>query len=53
MCEVISESKILRHKETGKNPSAEEIYNYSPTGELYKIFEWYDLAVAVLAEARP
>tara|TARA_R110000868_G_C10896154_1_gene763963 strand:+ start:459 stop:668 length:210 start_codon:yes stop_codon:yes gene_type:complete len=40
-CEVIAESGILMNKSNGKNPTASEVFNYSSTGELYMIPEWY------------
>lgn len=48
MCTIIANSKILE-KQDGTNPTAEEIFNYSSTGELYMIFEWYELAQMTLA----
>lgn len=47
MCETIVEAKILE-KRDGTSPTAEEIWNYSSTGELYMIFEWYQDAIAKL-----
>lgn len=46
ICEFIADSKILVRKD-GTNPTALEIFNYSPTGELFKIFEWYEVAKSV------
>jgi hypothetical protein len=43
MCETIVQSGILK-KTDGTAPTAEEIFNYSPTGELFMIFEWYEVA---------
>ena len=45
MCEYISKSGLLRH-EDGSIPTPIEIFNYSPTGELFMIFEWYIKAKA-------
>lgn len=45
MCELISKEEILTKKD-GTNPSWEEIYSYSPTGDLFMIFEWYYQALA-------
>lgn len=42
MCEFISESGLL-HCENGSIPTPMEIFNYSPTGELFMIFEWYNM----------
>lgn len=52
MCETIEKADILRKKD-GTKPTAQEIWNYSPTGELFMIHEWYEEAQAVLAEKRP
>lgn len=49
MCETIVRANILRRAD-GTAPTAEEIWAYSPTGELSQIFEWYEQAKAVLAE---
>lgn len=46
MCLEIEKGKFLKDKE-GKNPTATEIYNYSPTGELFMIFTWYGMAIEV------
>lgn len=43
MCETIERSKILVRRD-GSYPTAKEIFEYSPTGELYMIWEWYDIA---------
>ena len=48
MCATIVEAGFLR-KKTGELLTAQEIFNYSPTGELYMLFEWYELAVKILA----
>jgi len=46
MCEVILEARILNKRlKTGK-----QIYNYSPTGELHMIFQWYFTARGFLAD---
>lgn len=39
-CELISEYWKWR----GFHKTWEEIWNYSPTGELFMIFEWYEEA---------
>ena len=49
MCKVIVKSGILR-KQDGTPPTAEEIWNYSPNGELFMIFEWYAAAEKVLSD---
>lgn len=51
MCETIVEADILR-KSNGEPPTAHEIFNYSPTGELFMIFEWYAIAKEVLKEKK-
>lgn len=40
MCEYISDSKLYT-KDNGENMTAEDIWNYSPNGELFHIFRWY------------
>ena len=47
MCELIVKADFLR-KEDGTPPTAEEIWNYSPTGELLMVFEWYQTAKRIL-----
>lgn len=46
MCETIERSGILKRPD-GTSPTAEEIYRYSPTGELFMVFAWYDAAKAI------
>ena len=49
MCKVIFESKYLKGKNGHPDPtSPEDIFNYSPTGELYNIYEWYEIATTIL-----
>jgi hypothetical protein len=48
MCDVIVQADILQKKD-GSKFTAEEIFNYSPTGELYEIFFWYEYAQKVIA----
>jgi hypothetical protein len=43
MCETIVRAGILV-KSDGTAPTAEEIFNYSPTGEMFMVFEWYRAA---------
>ena len=49
MCEEILKADFLEGK-NGKKPTTaedicnEDICNYSPTGELSKVFEWYEIA---------
>lgn len=47
MCDTIVESDILK-KEDGSSPTSEEIFHHSPTGELFMIFGWYEMALLVL-----
>lgn len=49
MCETIIRAGILV-KSDGTAPTAEEIWYYSPTGELNRVFLWYDMARCVLGE---
>ena len=49
MIEVIIESDILQKKD-GTKTTPEDVWNYSSSGELYMIFEWYRLACEVLKE---
>jgi hypothetical protein len=52
ICEVIVAADILR-KRSGTAPTAEEIFGYSPTGELFMLGEWFAQAKHVLrAEGR-
>ena len=37
-------------KKDGTKPTAEEIFNYSSTGELYMVFAWYYEAVKILTK---
>ncbi len=50
MCDMIVEAGILQ-KPDGSMPTANEIWNYSPTGETYMIHEWYEEAKMVLLGA--
>jgi hypothetical protein len=43
MCEVIERAEILQRTD-GTRPTAREIFNYSRTGELAMIWEWYNIA---------
>ena len=45
MCEYIAAAKFLNRDE--HYLTVEEIFNYSPTGGLYILFEWYGIAVKV------
>lgn len=46
-CELIAESKLLVDQD-GNHPSAEEIFRYSPSGELSDIPFWYEEARALM-----
>ncbi|WP_146153576.1 hypothetical protein [Adhaeribacter arboris] len=48
MCALIEEAQIL--EVDGKFATAQQIFNYSPTGELYRIQEWYLMALTVLGK---
>jgi hypothetical protein len=50
MCEAIVEAGILR-KRDGSAPTWLEVFEYSPTGELFMVFGWYEMAKSLL-EAR-
>lgn len=43
MCKVIAKANMFERKMT-----AREVFDYSPTGELWRIFEWYQLALLIL-----
>lgn len=43
MCEHIVKADILKDQH-GIKPTAKEIFNYSPTGELSEIWIWYNIA---------
>lgn len=47
MCQTIIEAGILQKKD-GTKLTTEEVWNYSPTGELFMVFEWYKIAREVL-----
>lgn len=49
MCEKIARANFLRKKD-GTAPTPEEIFNYSPTGELASIWGWYRTARLLLGE---
>jgi len=46
-CEIIEKSKLLQNKD-GTYPTAEEVFNYSPTGALYEIEDWFFAAAIKL-----
>ena len=50
MCETIERAAILKRSD-GTRPTAREIYEYSPRGELFMVFEWYSIARAL--EGKP
>lgn len=47
MCEKIVEAGILV-KPDGSNPTPKEVWEYSPNGELFMVFKWYQMALSVL-----
>lgn len=47
LCEHIVKADILQFND-GTSPTAEEIFNYSPSGELSQVFVWYEIACEVL-----
>jgi hypothetical protein len=46
ICVEIAKADFLRKKDSTA-PTALEIYSYSPTGELYMILEWYEIALQI------
>ena len=50
MCEHIAKAKFLKDTRTDQFLTAEEIYNYSPTGELVMIGEWFETAIRRIGE---
>jgi hypothetical protein len=53
MCEVIADSEIIT-KPDGTHPTAKQVFNYSPTGELFMIWDWYEQAKCVVnAKTKP
>ncbi len=49
MCEAIERAGIVRRAD-GTAPTEREIFEYSPTGELDRVHEWY--AMALLKEGQ-
>jgi len=47
MCETIVAADILRYPD-GSSPTARQIYESSPSGELFQVFFWYNAAKSVL-----
>ena len=52
MCETIVKADFLR-KPDGTAPTASEIWNYSSTGELFMVFQWYEQAKICLTMLAP
>lgn len=52
MCETIARANILV-KSDGTSPTPEEIWKYSPAGELFEIPGWYMAALIALDEPMP
>ena len=51
MCEHIVKSGVLKRKD-GQPVTAEAVYNYSPRGELFMVFEWFKIACAMIGEPK-
>jgi hypothetical protein len=51
-CEIIAQARILVRSDGITFPTAEEIYMYSSTGELYMIWTWLAIAKVVLEEEK-
>jgi len=47
MCEAIVEAGFLNHLD-GRKLTGEEVWNSSPSGELFQVFEWYLFARDIL-----
>ena len=53
MCRAIAKAIAdgdftIRNSRTGQElTTADEIWNYSPTGELYMVFQWYEQVKAL------
>lgn len=52
MCETIVSADILCKKD-GSALTPEEVFNYSPTGELFMVFMWYAEAMVKLGHEEP
>ena len=52
MCDTIERAEFLRTSD-GRRPTSEEIFNYSPSGELSRIPMWYYCALDLLGEPNP
>ncbi len=46
MCETIATAGVIK-KHNGEAYTAEEIFNYSPSGELSMVFLWYSMVQAL------
>ncbi len=49
MCETIEAAGFLCRID-GTKMTAYEIFNYSPSGELMRVFEWYEIAKKLLEQ---
>jgi len=47
VCELIVKADFLR-KPDGTAPTADEIWESSPTGELYQVFQWFEQAKLII-----
>lgn len=48
ICEHIARAAFLRGPNYGPLLTADQIWNYSPSGELSEIFNWYEQASCIL-----
>lgn len=48
ICEHIAKANFLFKEGTDIPLTADEIWNYSPTGELFMLHEWYENACKIL-----
>ena len=46
MCDFIAKHNIMEHDD-GTPFTAEDYWNYSPTGELAMVYVWYEMALAL------
>lgn len=51
MCETISDVKIMQNKD-GAWMTAEEIFNYSAAGELFRVHIWYLMALQMTGDLK-
>ena len=46
MCEAIAAAKILKRPD-GSWPTAKEVWRYSPSGELFMLSVWFEMAMLI------